>query len=70
MNLNRKDSSGARGTKSTLLTEICLDLFEKADDFCEGITCETEIVPGLTLRLLIDALVASEQQTVSFFDEQ
>lgn len=66
MDIKRKDSSGPRGTKATLGIEICLDLLEKADDFNEGITLDTEIVPGLKLSVLIGILVATEQQTIVF----
>ena len=73
MDIRRTNNRGARGTTSTVLTGLCLDLFEKADGFCEDLDCNTEVVPGLTLRLLIDTLVASEQQTISakkFLGEQ
>ena len=65
MDIRRTNNRGARGTTSTVLTGICLDLFEKSDGFCEGVDCDTEVVPGLNLRLIIDTLVASEQQTIS-----
>ena len=65
MDIRRTNNRGVRGTTSTVLTGICLDLFEKADDFHEGLNYDTEVVPGLTLRLIIDTLVASEQQTIS-----
>lgn len=73
MNIRRMNNSGARGTTSTVLTGLCLDLFEKADGFCEGLDYDAEVVPGLTLRSMIDALVASEQQTISakqFYGEE
>ena len=73
MNIHRTNNRGARGTTSTVLIGSCLDLFEKADGFHEGVDCDTEVVPGLTLRLIIDTLIASEQQTISskkFFGEQ
>lgn len=66
MNINRKDSHGPRGVWATIGTEICLDLLEKADDFCEGINRDTEVVPGLNLSTLIDTLISVEQQTVHF----
>ena len=65
MDIRRTNNRGARGTTSTVLTGICLDLFEKSDGFCEGVDCDTEVVPGLNLRLIIDTLVASEQQTIN-----
>ena len=64
MDIRRTNNRGVRGTTSTVLTGICLDLFEKADDFHEGLNYDTEVVPGLTLRLIVDTLVASEQQTI------
>lgn len=64
MDIKRKDGHGPRGVYATVGTGICLDLLEKADDFCEGINQDTEVVPGLKLSSLINTLIAVEQQIV------
>lgn len=61
MKINRKDpQSGVEITPSRI--KECLDLLEKSDDFTEGINWDTEIVKGLPLERMIQALISAEQE--------
>ncbi len=61
MIIHRRDpQSGVELTPGRI--KECLDLLEKAEEFNEGINWDTEIVPGLPLERLIQALISAEQE--------
>ena len=61
MNIHRNGTQSGRDLAKGRLIE-CLKLLEESEEFTEGINWNTEVVQGLSVEMMIHALVSAEQE--------
>ena len=61
MKLHRNGTQSGHDLAKGRLAE-CLGLLEKSEKFAEGINWNKEVVPGLSVEMMIHALVSAEQE--------
>jgi len=61
LNIHRNGTQSGRDLAMGRLKE-CLDLLEESEDFNDGMNWNVEVVPGLSVEMMIHALVSAEQE--------